>query len=400
MDGTVTGEASASFGEVAPIDGALIDAVPAEAVSIGATPGDSATVDSPTLDGTTVDGVASDGVTVEAVAAENATAEAVTVDAMTVDGARVDGTSTDGGKADAVPLDVSYGGTESGALFDVEMPVRLPSTISPSRAGDFMQCPLLFRLRVVDRIPEPPSAAATRGTLVHAVLDRLFDLPAGGRTPQEAAALLQPEWERLLAKEPELSGLFAEPHELTEWLASAKTLLGKYFTLEDPNRLEPAERELFVRAVVGEGDDRFVLRGIVDRLDIAPNGLLRVVDYKTGKAPPAGYEAKNLFQMKCYALVLWKVRGVVPKRLQLIFLGSGDVLTYDPDERDLLGVERKITAVWAAIRTAAQRREWPASPSRLCDWCSFKPRCPAHGGELPLAPQVEFLPAVKEPEAV
>ncbi len=285
-----------------------------------------------------------------------------------------------------------YGGTESGALFDVDMPVRLASAISPSRAGDFMQCPLLFRLRVVDKVPEPPNAAAARGTLVHAVLDRLFDLPAGGRTPDEAAALLQPEWDRLLAKNPELAELFATPQELAEWLASAKSLVGRYFTLEDPNRLEPAQREWFVRTVLGEGEDRFVLHGVVDRLDVAPNGLLRVVDYKTGKAPPAAYEAKNLFQMKFYALVLWKLRGVVPKRLQLIFLGSGDVLTYDPDERDLLGVERKITAVWEAIRAAAQRREWPASPSRLCDWCSFKEGCPAHGGEVPPAPIVEFTP--------
>jgi putative RecB family exonuclease len=294
---------------------------------------------------------------------------------------------------DKTESDILPGGAESDTLFDGDIPVRLPAAISPSRAGDFMQCPLLFRLRVVDRVPEPPSSAAARGTLVHAVLDRLFDLPAGGRTPQEAAALLQPEWERLLAKEPKLGDLFGTPEELAEWLASAKSLLGKYFTLEDPNRLEPAERELFVHAVVGEGEDRLVVRGVVDRLDIAPNGLLRVVDYKTGKAPPAGYEAKNLFQMKFYALVLWKVRGVVPKRLQLIFLGSGNVLTYDPDEQDLRGVEQKVTAVWAAIRAAAERREWPPSPSRLCDWCSFKPTCPAHGGEVPLAPLVEFLPA-------
>jgi putative RecB family exonuclease len=284
-------------------------------------------------------------------------------------------------------------GAAAGELFHVDVPVRLPSALSPSRAGDFMQCPLMFRLRVVDKVPEPPSSAATRGTLVHAVLDRLFDLPAGARTPDEAAALLRPQWDRLLAKDPGLGELFATPGELTEWLASAKSLLGRYFTLEDPNRLEPAEREWFVRAAVGEGGDRLVLRGVVDRLDVVPNGLMRVVDYKTGKLPPAGYESKTLFQMKFYALVLWKLRGVVPKRLQLIFLGSGDVLTYDPDERDLRTVERKIAAVWAAIREAAERREWPTSTSRLCDWCSFKPICPAHGGTPPPAPLVEFLPA-------
>jgi putative RecB family exonuclease len=298
----------------------------------------------------------------------------------------------DGSAAD----DIGYGGAGGGVLFEVEQPakaVKLPAALSPSRAGDFMQCPLMYRLRVIDKVPEPPSVAAARGTLVHSVLEHLFDLPPGGRTPDEAAALLGPEWEKLAAKSPEIRGLFGTEEELSEWLASARSLLGRYFTLEDPNRLEPAEREWFVRAAVGEGADRFVLRGVVDRLDVAPNGMLRVVDYKTGKAPPAGYEAKNLFQMKFYAVVLWKLRGVVPKRLQLIFLGSGDVRTYDPDESDLRGTEQKIVALWAAIRGAVEREEWPAVPSKLCGWCSFKPLCPAHGGTPPPLPRVEIVPA-------
>ena len=81
-------------------------------------------------------------------------------------------------------------------------PVR---SLSPSRAADFLTCPLLYRFRVIDRLPEPPSAAAARGTLVHAVLERLFDEPAAGRSPQAAAKLLEPEWDRLVAAEPELA---------------------------------------------------------------------------------------------------------------------------------------------------------------------------------------------------
>jgi len=126
---------------------------------------------------------------------------------------------------------------------------------------------------------------------------------------------------------------------------------------------------------------------------VAPNGLLRVVDYKAGKAPSPGFETKYLFQMKFYALVLWKLRGVVPKRLQLIFLGSADVLTYDPDERDLRYTEQKVVAVWAAIRTAIDTGRWSPSPSRLCDWCSFKAICSAHGGETPPVPAIEIVPA-------
>jgi putative RecB family exonuclease len=292
-------------------------------------------------------------------------------------------------------MDLSEGPAESqdGALFDAGPGVvKLPAALSPSRAGDFQQCPLLFRLRVVDKVPEPPNAAATKGTLVHAVLERLFDLPATQRTPGGAVELLRPQWERLLAEKPELGGLFATDQERADWLEEAEKLLGTYFTLEDPTRLEPAKRELFVRAPMGEGEDRLLLRGFVDRLDIAPNGLLRVVDYKTGKAPPPGYEEKTLFQMKFYALVLWKVRGVVPKRLQLLFLGNGEVLTYDPNEADLLAAERKIATIWSAIRKAAEAKKWEPKPSKLCGWCSFRELCPAQGGEQPPVPEVRIVP--------
>src|ERR1700742_4494653 len=72
-----------------------------------------------------------------------------------------------------------------------------PPALSPSRASDFMTCPLLYRFRVIDRIPEPPTPATARGTLVHAVLERLFDRPAAEPTPVAAAGMLEPEWTRL-----------------------------------------------------------------------------------------------------------------------------------------------------------------------------------------------------------
>src|SRR3954468_22196120 len=86
-------------------------------------------------------------------------------------------------------------------------------SLSPSRAGDFMTYPLLYRFRVIDRLPEPPSPAAARGTLVHAVLERLFDSPAAERTQQVARALLEPEWARLLADDPELGSLFDDDEQ-------------------------------------------------------------------------------------------------------------------------------------------------------------------------------------------
>lgn len=262
-----------------------------------------------------------------------------------------------------------------------ELPVTaLKPAISPSRAADYMQCPLLYRFRVVDRLPEPRSAAAARGTLVHAVLERIFDVEAHERTIAHAMTLLQPQWEALVADDPELNGLIEG--ELGDWLAPAGDLLERWFALEDPTRLEPAERELYVEAEV----DGLTLRGYVDRLDIAPTGELRVVDYKTGRSPSELFEAKALFQMKFYALVLWRTRGIVPTLLQLVYLGNREFVRYYPDERDLLATERKIKALWAAIERSASTGDWRPSPSRLCSWCSHQSLCPQFGGTPPPLP--------------
>jgi putative RecB family exonuclease len=258
------------------------------------------------------------------------------------------------------------------------------AALSPSRASDFMQCPLLYRFRVIDRLPSPPSAAAARGTLVHSVLERLFDLPAAERTPDAAAALVAPQWQLLVETEPELAAMLdADEHRTQDsWFAEAVTLINTWFVLEDPTRLEPAERELYVEAEL----DGLTLRGYVDRLDVAPNGALRVVDYKTGRSPSEHFEAKALFQMKFYALVLWRLRGVIPQMLQLVYLGNSELVRYSPDEADLLATERKVKALWAAIERAATTGDWRPRTSKLCDWCDFKDLCPAWGGTPPPLP--------------
>jgi putative RecB family exonuclease len=258
-----------------------------------------------------------------------------------------------------------------------------PSTLSPSRAGDFMTCPLLYRFRVIDKIPEPPTQATARGTLVHAVLERLFDHPAADRTPEAAHRLMVPEWDRLTSVNPDLAALFSDDSERSDWLRDATAALDGYFTLEDPRRLEPAERECYVEADLESG---LRLRGYIDRLDITPAGDIRIVDYKTGRVPREAYEASALFQMKFYALVIWRLRGVIPRMLQLMYLSDGEVLRYAPDESDLRATQRKLEALWEAIEKARTTGDWRPRPSRLCDWCRHKDLCPAWGGTLPPLP--------------
>jgi len=254
--------------------------------------------------------------------------------------------------------------------------------LSPSRANDFKQCPLLYRFRALDRIPETPTKAQVKGSVVHAALEALFALPAAERVPDRARALVEPAWERLLEESAELVNLVT-PDERGRFLTEARRLVAGYYKLEDPTRFEPDACELRVET---ELDDGVLLRGFVDRIDVSPTGLVRVVDYKTGRAPWELGETKALFQMKFYAVVLLRTRGVVPAQLQLLYLGDGQALTYRPDEAELRRFERTLSAIWTAIRDAGASGDFRPNPSRLCDWCNHRSRCPAFGGTPPPYP--------------
>ena len=275
---------------------------------------------------------------------------------------------------------------------DAQAP-RRPS-LSPSRAADFKTCPLLYRFRTIDRLPERKSLAAVRGTLVHSVLERLYDLPAAGRTVEAAQELVAPAWAEL-REEPGVADLFATaqedgaetdpnaPESVEAWLSSAGRLVEKYFSLEDPTRIQPHGREELVEVTLPDG---LLLRGYVDRLDLAAKGALRVVDYKTGSTPREMFEGKALFQMKFYALVLWRTRGVVASQLKLLYLGDGDALTYAPEEQELVRFERTLLAIWSAIERAVATGDFRPNKTRLCDWCDHQALCPSFGGTPPPFP--------------
>lgn len=264
--------------------------------------------------------------------------------------------------------------------------------LSPSRATDFKQCPLLYRLRAIDRLPEATSAAQLRGSVVHAALEQLYGLPAGLRSPDTARSLVQRAWDQMVAAEPELAGEL-DPGQPTQLLEDARALVSGYYRLEDPTRFDPQCCEQRVEVELADGT---LLRGYIDRIDVAATGELRVVDYKTGKAPPAARalaEFKAMFQMKFYAVALFRSRGVPPTRLRLIYLADGQLLDYSPDRDELLRFEKTLMAIWRAIQSAGETGDFRPNPSRLCDWCPHQQRCPAFGGTPPPYPGWPTEPA-------
>jgi putative RecB family exonuclease len=276
---------------------------------------------------------------------------------------------------------------------------RRRPALSPSRASDFKQCPLLYRFRAIDRLPEPPSTAQLRGTVVHAALEQLYSLPAEARVPDTARSLVTPAWDRVVAEHPDLAEDI-DPAVRDVLLDEARALLSGYYRLEDPTRFDPESCEQRVEVELADGT---YLRGFVDRIDVAPTGELRVVDYKTGKAPPearALAEFKAMFQMKFYAVALLRSRGVLPARLRLLYLADGQVLDYSPDLEELERFEKTLIAIWQAIQSAGATGDFRPHPSRMCDWCAHHAHCPVFGGTPPPYPGWPQHPAEGGEDAV
>ena len=244
--------------------------------------------------------------------------------------------------------------------------------LSPSRVSDFTNCPQLYKYRNIDKLPQPPSIDAERGTLVHSVLHDLFDAPALERNLEKATLLLPGIWQSQLAEKPDLAPLISDEKE---WLDRANSLLANYFNLEKPETFEPSFRELHLEFDL---DANLYLHGYVDRLDVAPTGEVRIIDYKTGKSPKPGWEAKALFQLQVYALLYFKTTGVLPRLLMLIYLGDSALVRSTPTLADLKATEQTLIRIAGEIAHAIESDSWPTKPSRLCDWCFFKTICPAH----------------------
>jgi putative RecB family exonuclease len=252
-------------------------------------------------------------------------------------------------------------------------PPRL-ETLSPSRASDFKVCPLLFKYKAIDKIEVPPTVYQARGTTAHLALQWLFDLAPEKRDPETLYELFRKAWVEL--RDEEFPDLFETIDEERAWGMDSLAVLSNYFLIEDPTSFDPVDRELDMTEELGE----ITIRGILDRMEEAPDGLV-ITDYKTGSAPPERYAIPAFFALKIYALLIRTRTGRTPVRLRLMYLSQPTVYEIPITDQQLDATRRKLEALWTTINRAIVNNVFPARPGKLCNWCQFQDRCPAFAAD-------------------
>ncbi len=265
------------------------------------------------------------------------------------------------------------------------MALALPHTLSPSKVSAFKDCALAFRFSVIDRLPEPPSPAAVKGTLVHRALEQLYCAEPSARTRSAALSALGQAFDHARDHDGEYRqlALGAEAEEV--FRADAERLVYQYFEMEDPETIRPIGIELLLEARL----DGVRVRGIIDRLELDAEGELVVTDYKTGSSPAARYEQGRFGGVHFYAFLCEAVLGRRPARVQLLYLGDGVTIVATPSEQSIRGLAGRVGAVWQAVERACATDDFRPRPGPLCDWCAFHAYCPAFGGDPSLAPRPE-----------
>ncbi|MCU1457284.1 MAG: RecB family exonuclease [Actinomycetia bacterium] len=272
------------------------------------------------------------------------------------------------------------------------MALDLPKSLSPSSVSTFKNCPQSFKFAYVDRLPQPASPAASKGTLVHKALEYLMLRPAPERTLDAALTDLD-RARAALNDDPDFTGLDLNEAEWRSFQTEAEQLVRKYFELEDPRTVLPIGLELKLSAKVGNT----TMRGIIDRLELDADGELVVTDYKTGSVPGELWENSRLGGVHMYALLCEQMLGRRPVRVQLLYLSKPEAIIATPTEQSIGGVERKTGALWTAIERACNLDDFRPKTGKLCDWCAYKAYCPAWGGDPERAVELRGAAALAPP---
>lgn len=247
---------------------------------------------------------------------------------------------------------------------------------SHSRLETFENCPLKYKFRYIDKIEKPgvQSIEAFVGNRVHEVLKKLYDdlLQARRDTLEELLKFYRKQWKKEWG--PGIT-IVAARRTARDYLEYGAICIRNYYRLQQPfDRAKTVATEQRIDFSLDAGG-RYSMTGYVDRIARQAGGIYEIHDYKTSKSLPTQAEADSSRQLGLYQLGIRKQwEDATSVELQWHYLRHGVTLRSTRSSQQLARLCETTAALIDKIE--AEKRFEPRK-SRLCDWCEYKPDCPA-----------------------
>jgi CRISPR/Cas system-associated exonuclease Cas4 (RecB family) len=229
----------------------------------------------------------------------------------------------------------------------------------------------------------------TFGKTMHAALEKLFQLIMDRQEKEQATIFGNPSATLgtvlavartvgELVKPEELDSLYAASW-VDDWFDSAaakeeyrtkgKKILHAYYDIIKEEHIHPLYLEKKFNLKVEDA----TFRGAIDRVDLMPDGSVRLVDYKTGKPKTdddIGFEEKQ--QLLIYQIAALEVLDKKPTMLSFVYLDNGTDIEFLGTGKDLDKIREYMTRTIAQIR----KSDFSADPNEFkCKYCDFKDIC-------------------------
>ncbi len=258
---------------------------------------------------------------------------------------------------------------------------------SYSSIQTYLQCPQKYKFQEIDKIRAPKSKEAIFGTLVHGTLRFMFERNPLFPTLDETLAHFRERWPELEVWNQEsvrdpLKRQWNE-EELNLHFDEGVRILKNFYQKNLPWNYTVVDLESrFQIEIRDEKTGRaHVLAGVIDRIDKTADERYEIIDYKTSKKMPPQEQVNRDFQLSLYGTALqerWPHITSDKIRLSLYFVKHGEKLSTSPTPESAAKTKERALGVINAIedRVSAGKTFEP-SPSALCNWCAYRPMCPA-----------------------
>ena len=246
---------------------------------------------------------------------------------------------------------------------------------SYSALDTFRQCPQKFKFQVIDKIKAPKAPEAVFGNSVHRALKFMFSRDPLFPTVEEVSANFSETW-RAASQKADFEKTLVETYE-----DSGRSMLKKFYSANPPWNFSVVDTESHFEVPMPSPDgETHVLAGIIDRIDKIGEGEYEIIDYKTNRRLPSQASADENLQMSIYHMALtrrWPNLNPSKIKLSLYFLKHGEKISSFRAPEALAATSEAILKSIKEIQKNLKDNAWKPNPSPLCDWCAYKPICPA-----------------------